>query len=238
MKLLRFVLSIAILYSVIPLHAQDTVPEEVHAGVIMVKKPQVKPYVKVEFQYTLANVHKVDVLVPVGPNLQPERDWAPVYDSAYSVRLKRVYPQKNIQLSRYFSQNMLYTYMPSDTPRADTMYIGMWIDSKGKIRYVRPDTSWVGDMPEYMIGELAAIANSLRDTDWGKGGGYMSEKRFMSPSEFFGESFYCELFVIVSSYPMTAEQKRSGALFAPFDYPLNSPPMDEQQRQFMEQNPK
>jgi hypothetical protein len=236
---LRFIFLLACVLGSCALNAQDTIPDDdIPTGKIKVKKPEIHPYVKVEFRYTLAHVRKTEVLVQVAPNLPLERDWAPVYDSAYSVRLKRMYPQKTLQLARYFSTNMLFTYTSSDTPRADTMYVGMWIDSKGKIRYVRPDTSWTGDMPVQLAVELYSIASSLRDMDWGKGGGYFTEKRFLHQPEFFGESYYCEMYVIVSSYPMTAEQKRSGSKFAPFDYPLNSPPVDEQQRQFMEENPK
>jgi hypothetical protein len=48
------------------------------------------------------------------------------------------------------------------------------------------------------------------------------------------ESYYCEVFVIVSSYPLTQEQKITR--YAAFDYPLNSPPVDGQQKASMEKN--
>ena len=237
MKVLRTFFLLSLLAPLFAIAQQDTVVSG--PGVIHVRKEQIAPYVKVEYVLNLAHVRQVEVLVPVGKNMPPERTTIPQFDSTlFPYSLHRVYPQKTTALSRYYSTNIDFNYAPSDTPRADTMYVDLWIDKNGKIRYAAPDTFHTGKMPHELMLQVASISQSLYGQEWGKGGGYSTPKKFMQPSEFTPESYHCELRVIVSSYPMTVEQKRTGAKFAPFDFPLNSPPLDGQQEQFMEMNSK
>jgi hypothetical protein len=236
MKLLR-IIPVCLLALSHVLHAQPSqaLPEDsagagpdIRAGVVRVQKPNIIPYVKVEYRLSLAHVTQVNVEVPVNNGIPgyTEIDRVPVYDSMrFPQSLSRVFPQKKTLLSRYFTDNMSYMYS-SAAPRTDTLFVGMWIDKSGKIRFVQADTSNT-KMPVDLAGELVSLSNSLRNTEWGKGGGYATKKKFLRPSEYFSESYYCEMFIIVSSAPLTDEQRNTGVHYAPFDFPLNSPPADQ-----------
>lgn len=214
---------------------------EIPQGVIYVRKPHIRPFVKVDYKLYLCRVDPNGLRreIPVTDRntgfTDIQIETVPLFDSAfYSKKLERTYPQKSYLFSKYFVENLKYQYQASDTPRVDTMVIGMWIDKSGKIKRAMPDTEYTGNMPRKLVTELAGV--SMRMTDWGEKGGYKTKKKFLRPSQLVIENYYCEFFVIVSSYPVTNEQKKSGTAYALFDYPLNSPPTDEQQRQSMEKN--
>ncbi len=208
----------------------------IRPGVIKVRKPKLTPYVKVEYNLYLANVKTAETIV-TGKDGFPYRKSVPVYDSLrYPENLERMYPKQAVLLSKFYAENMLYTYPSADTTRIDTMLVGLWIGKNGKIRYIDPDTTYTGDMPELLVAELYAISMSLEE--WGSGGGYKTPKKFLKPSQPVGESYYCEVYIIVSTAPLTEEQRNTGAAWAPFDFPLNSPPMDERQRDFLLRNGK
>jgi hypothetical protein len=208
----------------------------VQAGVIKVRKPRLTPFVKVEYNLYLADMNTVEILVP-GPDNYPRRKRVPVYDSLkYPYTLERMYPGKAVLLSKFYAENMLYTYPSADTMRIDTMVVGLWIAKNGKVSHVDPDTTYTGGMPELMVSELYAISMNLEE--WGSGGGYKTPKKFLKPSQPVGEGYYCEMYIIVSSAPLTEEQRNTGAAWSPFDFPLNSPPMDERQRDFLLRNGK
>ncbi|MDQ3108670.1 MAG: hypothetical protein M3R17_02150 [Bacteroidota bacterium] len=209
---------------------------EIPEGVIYVRKSAIIPYVKIEYKYYLSQVHTVEVLVPVdnGIDGNVERKRVPVFDSShYSPKLERVYPKEHgLLLSKMFIENMTYRYNENDTPRVDTMVIGMWIDKKGGVKQVLDDPEYTLQMPDQMVKELTWASQSVKE--WGAAGGYYEKKKFLRKAPLIFESYYCEVFVIVSSYPLTVEQKLTR--YAPFDYPLNSPPLDEQQKASGEKN--
>jgi hypothetical protein len=90
-------------------------------------------------------------------------------------------------------------------------------------------------MPDQVVNELTRASQLLTGLVWGERGGYyQGRKKMFRPATLVLESYYCEVFVIVSSYPLTQEQKI--AHYAAFDYPLNSPPTDEQQKASKEKN--
>ncbi|GAB4140613.1 MAG: hypothetical protein Fur0041_15800 [Bacteroidia bacterium] len=214
---------------------QDTLSADVPQGVIVVKKPVIQPFVKVGYSLYLSSVTLVDVEVPAnnGVDGAVEMDRVPVFDSgAYSQKWERVYPQKQIHLSKHFSDKLHYNYAPSDTPRIDTMVVGLWITKSGKIKWKAVDTVLSDDMPPALEDQLYAAVKLLPEV-WGQGGGFNTPRRFLKPSRFYGESYYCEMFVIVSTFPLTQVQQNTGVLAAPFDTPLNSPPSDKQQEQFI-----
>jgi hypothetical protein len=210
----------------------DTKP--VPQGVIKVRKPVIRPYFKCEYYLTLADVREVEVEV-TGPDGYPARDKLPVFDSTrYSQTFERIFPQKENHFSRQLVDTIDFCYSFEDTASIDTMFVEMWIGSNGKVRWKDADTVYAGQMPAALRSELYRYVMSI--TDWGKGGGYKEPKKFMRKQRRAGESYYCQLFIIASAKPLTAEQRHTGARYAPFDIPLNSPPGDEQQRDFIEGN--
>jgi hypothetical protein len=64
----------------------------------------------------------------------------------------------------------------------------------------------------------------------------MTPKKFLRRQKRMAENYYCVLYIISSAKPLTTEQKSTGSRYAPFDIPLNSPPGDEQQKDFIEGN--
>lgn len=198
----------------------------------------ITPFVKVEYSLFLSDVREVPVIREV--NGQEFRDKVPVFDSAVyrSQEVQPVYPQKSTSLAKYFSEGIEYKYKISDSLRADTLVVGLWITSTGKIRWAEADTALANTMPKELRNQLEGSANALREWGWGKGGGFNTKRRFLRPSEFRAESYYCELYVIVSGRPLTVEQKTTRVQFAPFDIPLNSPPADIEHRNSVEKNRK
>lgn len=210
----------------------DTKP--VPQGVIKVRKPQIRPYFKCEYYLTLAHVREVEVEV-TGPDGFPARDRLPVFDSTtYSESFERLYPQKEIHFSRQLVDTIDFCYSFEDTANVDTMFIEMWIGSNGKVKWKDADTVYAGEMPAGLRAELYRYVMTI--SDWGKGGGYKEPKKFMRKQRRAGESYYCQMYIIASARPLTSEQRHTGARYAPFDIPLNSPPGDEQQKDFIEGN--
>ncbi|CAN5120715.1 hypothetical protein BH09BAC5_BH09BAC5_07980 [soil metagenome] len=208
---------------------------EIPQGVIYVRKSNIIPYIKVEYKYYLSHVTTVKVNRPVenGVEGNVETDNVPVFDSAiYSKKLARAFPKENILLSKMFVENMNFRYNPVDTPRVDTMVIGFWINSRGKIQRVLDDPEYTLKMPEQMVNELTKTSQTV--SEWGGAGGYYPKKKRFRKTPLILESYYCEVFVIVSSYPLTKEQRITS--YSAFDYPLNSPPINEQQKNSAEIN--
>lgn len=217
---------------------QPDTPRAVKQGVIKVRKPSVQPYVKCEYYLTLARVREVEVLVPATNGLPGvmERDRVPVFDSSYSRLNQRVFPQKTVHFSRLLVDQIKYAYPFGDTSSVDTLVVEMWIGKNGKIRWRNVDTTYSSDMPPELELEIYQAVNSM--TEWGKGGGYMTPKKFLRKQKRMAESYYCVMYIIASAKPMTVEQKATGARYAPFDIPLNSPPDNEEQRDFLNGNKK
>lgn len=219
----------------------DSSSNEIQAGIIYVRKPHISPFVKVTYKLYLAHVNPKGGQREVGVTdknagfTDTQIEIIPTFDSnMYSKKLARDYPVNADPLSRYFVENLNYRFQPNDTPRVDTMLYGMWIDSRGKVKYIMPDSNYDCHMSSALIRELDSI--SWRISNWGTGGGYHTPKKFLRPAHFVGESYYCEVYVIVSSYPLTVEQKKTGTSYAPFDYPLNCPAIDPEQKASLECN--
>ena len=211
----------------------DTPPQPVQQGVIKVRKPKKQPFFKCEYYMTLSKVRMGQV--PVETPFGIQMDEQPFFDSSYySSNAERVYPVKEIHFSRQLVDTVGFYYSFDDTASIDTMVVQMWIGTNGKVKWVDADTNYTGEMPAALRGELYRYANSI--TDWGKGGGYKTAKQFLRKQKKIAESYYCKMYIIVSSTPLTAQQKHTGASYAPFDIPLNSPPQDDQQKEFLDDN--
>jgi hypothetical protein len=114
------------------------------------------------------------------------------------------------------------------------MVMGMWIDRFGRIKRVLDDPEYTLKMPEQMVNELTSAGQKVANTNWGQPGGFYPKKKLFHKAPLTLESYYVEVFIIVSSYPLTQEQKITQ--YTPFDYPLNSPPIDQQEKKSLEQN--
>lgn len=207
----------------------------VKQGVIKVRKPSVRPYFKCEYYLTLANVHEVETEVPSPSGFGVEIDRVPIFDSSiYGEANTRVFPTKMVHFSRMLVDQVEFSYSFDDTSSIDTMVVEMWINKSGKIRWRNIDTTYGSTMPRQLELELYESVNGM--TEWGKGGGYLTPKKFFRKQKRIGESYYCVMYIIASSKPLTAQQKATGARYAPFDIPLNSPPDSEEQRDFLDGN--
>jgi hypothetical protein len=196
----------------------------VKQGVIKVRKPSLRPYFKCEYYLTLSRVQEVEVLVP-SPSGIPgdmERDLVPVFDSsAYGAANERVFPIKSGCFSRILVDEIQYAYPFSDSLSIDTLVVEMWIGKNGKIRWRNIDTAYGSTMPREFELELYQAVNGM--TEWGKGGGYMTPKKFLRKQKKIAESYYCLLYIIASAKPLTNQQKTTGARYTPIDIPLNAP---------------
>lgn len=110
----------------------------------------------------------------------------------------------------------------------------MWISHNGKLRWKDPDTSYYGGMPRELA--LRIYLSMMKTEEWGTGGGYLTPKKFMRKQKRLAGDYYCMMYVIASAKPLTAEQKSTDSHYAPFDIPLNTPPENEQQRDFLKNN--
>lgn len=208
----------------------------VQQGVIKVRKPQIRPYFKCEYYLTLSRVREVEVLVPANDGIpgSMNRAMRPWFDSSISNANTRIYPEKNVHFSRLLVDTIDFTYSFEDTASIDTIAVDMWIGTNGKIKWLEPDTVNNGEMPRELERELYYYIMSF--TEWGKGGGYQEPKKFLRKQKRMTGNYYCRMYVIASSKPLTGEQRHTGARYAPFDIPLNSPPGDEQEKDFIEGN--
>jgi hypothetical protein len=114
------------------------------------------------------------------------------------------------------------------------LVVGMEILIDGKIKFVTPYTESAGNMPQEVVDQLAKLSDGI--TNWGTGGGYQTKKKLFKPIQRTQENYYCEIYIIVSSYPLTVEQKNTGMAYSPFDYPLNTPTVDDEQKASLKKN--
>lgn len=210
--------------------------EEVQQGVIKVRKPAVRPYFKVDYYLTLSRVTEVEILVPAANGVPGvmERDKVPVFDSSFSAKNERVFPVKSVHLSKLLVEQIDFAYAFGDSSSIDTMVVEMWIGKNGKIKWRSPDTTYNGDMPRALELQLYGVFMGM--TEWGMGGGYKEPKKFLRKQKLVPENYYCVVYIVSSAKPLTAQQKSTGSRYAPFDVPLNSPPENEQQKNFIEGN--
>ncbi|MGL4596784.1 MAG: hypothetical protein ACRCYO_04615 [Bacteroidia bacterium] len=196
---------------------------EIAEGVIRVERPHIRPFVQVDYSLHLAKVSMMEVLVPAGNGVDSsvERDRQPFFDTTfYPKTLERVSPVATTHLSKVLAKNLFYTYSANDTPRIDTVTIGLWITKNGKIKQIFPVSEIPEGMSEILYEELCIGATHIaiwnRDN---KGGGYMTRRRFLRPSEFVPENYYCVMRVVISSMPLTPEQVSTGVRYSNADAP-------------------
>lgn len=217
------------------LNAQDHVAApDVNPGVITVRKPTVRPYFKVEYFLTAARVTEVEILVPAASGIPGvmERDKVPVFDSSISSKNERIPPQKLVHLSRMFAEEISFYYPFGDTASIDTLPVELWIGTNGKIKWRSPDTAYNGNMPRTLELELTRMVNKM--TEWGKGGGYMTPKKFLQRRKMVPSGYYCVMYIITSAKPLTPEQKNTGTRYTLFDIPLNSAPDNAEHKEYLE----
>lgn len=232
---MRRLIALLFLLCTVHLYAQNAaVNNDVQPGVITVRKPVIRPYFKVEYYLTAAHVTEVEILVPAASGIPGvmERDKVPVFDSSISKRNERIPPQKSVLLSRLFAEEIDFTYAYGDTVSQDTLPVEMWIGTNGKIKWKSPDTSYNGNMPKALEAELTRMVMNM--TEWGKGGGYMTPKKFLQRRKMIPESYYCVMYIITSVKPLTPEQRNTGTRYTLFDVPLNSNPDNPEHKEYLE----
>lgn len=189
-------------------------------GTIKVRKKPIRPYVRVDYTLSAACVTKVSVPTVFDSLVGEELVETPLFDTnCRPQNLQRALPQKTVQLGRTYAQNISYEYLTVDTPRTDTLMIGFWIDTQGRIRQAFPEDSTETTLPPALYEQLVGLTKTFGV--WGdKGGGYYTTRKFLRPSEFKRQDYYCTARVIVSNRPLTPEQKRAGESSIPvMDYP-------------------
>lgn len=223
--------------------AQPETVRTVPQGVIKVRTPKRMPYIKCEYYLTCAHVTMGQKTVPspdgFGDQIQP---W-PFFDTVRYARLDHIYPHKTVLFSKFLSDSEYikgnefskgFSYSSDDTASIDTMLVEMRIGSNGKIRWKNPDTTYYGGMPRDLAIRIYLAMQGAEE--WGEGGGYMTPKKFMRKQQRLGSDYYCLMYVIASAKPLTVEQRLTDDHFALFDIPLNTPPENEQQRNFLKAN--
>jgi hypothetical protein len=187
---------------------------------IVVRRKPLRPYIKVEynmFAVCVTENRQVDF------DSTGSGDWLTLelFDtSCIDNGLQRVLPQHRVQFGRTYAQNITYTYSPSDSNRTDTMLVGFWVDRTGKIKNCYPDVIEATTVPPDLYGQLVLISKSFQ-VYGDKGGGYFTRRKFLRPSEFRRSDYYCTVRIIVSSKPLTPEQRIAGESAIPvMDYPI------------------
>lgn len=208
---------------------QNDPPGTVKQGVIKVRKPAIRPYFKCEYYLTLASVSEQEVTIASPtPEFPGElvRVKMPIFDSmVYGKANTRLFPEKRFHFSRKLVDDIQFAYGFGDTSSIDTMVVEMWIAKNGKIRWRNIDTTFGSTMPRELELELYQSVNGM--TEWGEGGGYLTPKKFMRKQKRIAESYYCVMYIIASSKPITPQQKSTGVRYAPIDFPLNAPANEE-----------
>lgn len=209
----------------------ETIPQ----GVIKVRKAKLYPFFKCEYYLTCAHVRMVQMEVPSPDGIGVQLEQVPMFDSAVYARYEPIYPHKTMLFSKHLWENVnSFSYSSEDSASIDTMKVHMRIGSNGKVRWTYADTTYYGGMPRELALRIYLAMNSVEE--WGEGGGYLSPKKFMRKQTRMGSDYYCLLYVIASAKPLTNEQKSTQSHYAPFDIPLNAPPENDQQREFLKGN--
>lgn len=222
------------------LFAQDTTG--VTSGTIRVNRTPVVPYYKVNYAMHLiadpGKTQRVKVkqqqdstsdssVASLGGQPPVDNGWQatsqktdPGNDTITLERGARlVFPHTDLLLSKYFSEQISYFYKRTDTPRVDTMHVGLWINKQGAVKRVYVHNA--EGMPKDLFDQVIGASIGLKK--WGTAGGYYPRKRFLRKQKFVKDNYYCDMYVIIASFPMTVDQKTSGARFMPQDRCLNFP---------------
>ncbi|TND06482.1 MAG: hypothetical protein FD123_3520 [Bacteroidetes bacterium] len=221
--------------------AQDSVPDTVvGTGVIRVTRKPISPYFKVEYTMTrmLDPVKAAKKNKNADSTAQPDNgDSGWKYerkksDDEDSLTLERgakvVFPTRITNISQHYMNEITYYYNFTDTPRVDTMHVGLWINTTGKIRQVYVREQEKETVPESLYDQV--IGASLKLKKWDAYGGHWPRKRFLRKQKFVKDHFYCSMNVIIASFPMSLEQKTSGVRFTAKDVCLNEPPPPESRK--------
>jgi|GEM_PF-2668915 len=237
------ILAIVFAAAGLQLCAQDT--SDVVSGTIRVQRTPAAPYYKVEYYMRrVADPAKV----------QRRRAKDPVIDSASAdvsafaasgdrvkskdpgrdtLSLEKgatlVHPSTTTLFSKHFADEVAYYYSIADTPRVDTMRIGFWISTSGAVKgvYIRENEN--EKIPASIYDQV--IGASLKLRKWGTPGGYWKRKRFLRKQEFVRDNYYCDMYVIIASFPMSVEQKKSKVRYAGKDVCLNPPKLPQNRKQ-------
>lgn len=217
--------------------AQDTT---ISVGTIIVVKQPIAPFYKVEYvMRRIADPLKAEKKV-ITPVRDGKRDTAaaaigadttqyastdgtgeweitkrrsnPANDSLQLEKGARlVFPRTTTLLSKHYADDVNYFYTSADTPRVDTIRIGFWINKQGAVKRVYIRKGSEEKMNKDLYDQIVGAA--LKIKKWGEPGGYWPRKRFLRKQEFVKDNFYCDMYIIVSSYPMSMEQVKSGSRY-------------------------
>jgi hypothetical protein len=210
-----------------PAQAQDTA---IAMGTIIVAKQPIAPYYKVEYEMRrIADPAKTvkKVRTPATDSTSGETEQFASTDGSSewtrrsgnpggdSLGLEKgtrlVFPKTNLLLSRHYADDVNFFYSRSDTPRVDTIRVGLWINKQGAVKRVYIRQSNAEETPQDLYDQV--VGASLKLKKWGEPGGYWPRKRLFRKSVFVKDNFYCDMYIIVASYPMSAEQLISGSRY-------------------------
>lgn len=211
--------------------AQDTA---ISMGTIIVAKQPIAPYYKVEYEMrriadpskTVKKVRTPAIDSTSGDTAQfvstdgssewTRRSGNPGGDSLELEKGARlVFPKTNMLLSKHYADDVNFFYSRSDTPRVDTIRVGLWINKQGAVKRVYIRQSNAEETPKDLYDQV--VGASLKLKKWGEAGGYWPRKRIFRKSVFVKDNFYCDMYIIVASYPMSAEQLKSGSRYMNID---------------------
>lgn len=214
----------------------DTI-EERPQGVIVVRKPALLPYIRVEYKIAPMLI-KSDAPVSDGEfaNENSRQKNTLFFDTVYYKNTEFTRPQKILQLGLEYAERLSYIYSPLDTPRIDTFCVIFWIDKKDRIKGVYADSSKNRLIPPDLLVQLDSISRNF--SIWGKVPGtieYIKPKFWglIKERKVEAQDFYCSAQVIVSSRPITPEHRLlTESRASGEDYLINPPPtiMQEQMK--------
>lgn len=220
-----FLSSFFLIFS-LSLSGQDTT--DTSPGVIRVARKPITPYYKVEYKmFRMQDPSKgTDRKNPADSSaIAAGKGWKNDDEERDSLSLepgsKLVFPGQGIHLSQFYNSQVTYYYHFTDTPRVDTMHVGFWIGTQGKVRQVYIREKERPGMPPALFDQV--VAASMKVKKWDSPGGYLTPKRFLRKRRFVRDNYYCDMRLIMASYPMTLEQKKSGVHYSNKDVCLNPP---------------
>jgi hypothetical protein len=185
----------------------DSLPDRPE-GVIVVRKPPVKPYIRVEYRLVPIQIKKSKKRTIVTDAKGDSKRITEVqYDTLSDRNSSIVPPDKTLQLGQSYAQKLNYLYPSTDTSRTDTIRMIFWINQKGQIGGVFPDSTFASSADPKLIEQIHTI--SLQFKTWGRAPG--TKKKFFGllHDHQFSEplDFYCIAYVIVSSVPTLPERE-------------------------------
>lgn len=196
--------------------------EPVQQGTITVRKKAIPPFFRVQYSYS-----KIPREYRPGKLRFLERPRK--YDEVRPGQQEKYfleYPRRTGSLSQLFAAAVQAVYEEADTPRTDTIRIRLTL-GKGKLCRIKAVEIRNGDRigKHAVTDETVAFAkNMLVNALWGSPGGYSHErKKPVADRTFFAEEFYCDVLLIVASFPLTYRQRYEGMNYCLADEELTVP---------------